>query len=302
LSGTAATLTLGNGGIASGGSTSAYGQINVDSGGYASGMHLGPAGFLNVYGGGTISSLSVTGGLVEVVSGGESYHSVISSGGDEFVASGLASGTVISSGGFSVIGNAGTAENTVIAGGGFELASKAKLEGGVSFTAPDGVFIIDSPESPAVPISGFVAGDQISFGLLYSSNADTVAVKTAGIVTVSAGGYVYNLHIAGAVVGSKAFQLGQDAYGLDLTTTLTSATQKQAPLTGSQAFASVPELAANIVQGRLATLAAKEAAPTLNTSSTQTLPGLSGIVTLLQDHGNGISISNLLATPSRSGA
>jgi hypothetical protein len=223
---------------------------------------------------------------------------VVSSGGDEYVDSGLASGTVISSGGFSVIGNQGTAENTVIAGGGFELAGSATIEGGVTFSGSGGVFVIDSPNSPAAPVSNFVAGDNIAFGQLFATSTGSVSVKSAGIVTVSAGGRVYNVQIAGAAVGSKAFKLGYYAgYGLDLTTTAsaTTAAPKQTPLTGREACASLPELQSDLAQGRsAASPPLKEAAPA-PTSSTQPTPGLSSIVTLLTDHTNGLAIPNLLA-------
>jgi hypothetical protein len=40
------------------------------------------------------------------------------------------------------------------------------------------------------------------------ASSDTVTVNTAGIVTVSAGGATYDVHIAGATVGSTAYVFG----------------------------------------------------------------------------------------------
>jgi hypothetical protein len=148
---------------------------------------------------------------------------VIRAGGDVFVASGYVANTNITSGGSLVVGSAGQAGYTKIAGGQLEMTGNAKILGTVSFTAPDGQFIIDSPNAPTAVISGFAAGDQISFAQLTYSAGDTVSVTKPGIVTVSAGGQVYNLHIAGAVVSSTAFHLGSGEYGLELTTGATGA-------------------------------------------------------------------------------
>jgi hypothetical protein len=86
-----------------------------------------------------------------------------------------------------------------------------------------------------VTISGFVAGDHITFGLLPYEPTDTVAVTSPGVVTVSAGSYTYNLNIAGATVGSTDYSLAQGNDGLVLNTSMTAA---------SMAFLRPPEPAA----------------------------------------------------------
>jgi hypothetical protein len=90
---------------------------------------------------------------------------------------------------------------------------------------------------PAV-ISGFAAGDEVEFSALTYSAGDSATVKSAGIVTVSAGGTAYNIHIAGAVVGSTAFEVTSASstdHALVLIENLTSA---------SMAFVAPPAVAA----------------------------------------------------------
>jgi autotransporter passenger strand-loop-strand repeat protein len=181
---------------------------------------LGDTGFMTVEGAASATTVS-SGALLTVVSGGVTYGTVVHRGGDEYIADGTASGSVIEAGGFSQLGNQGVAKNAVIAAGTLNVAGDAKLLGTLTFHG--GQLIIDSPDSPSAVISNFTVGDQISFGLLYYSASETVAVNKAGIVTVSGGGRVYNLHIAGATVGSTDYVLSQGNYGPVLTTTVTSA-------------------------------------------------------------------------------
>ena len=129
-------------------------------------------------------------------------------------------------------------------------------------------------------ISGFATGDEISFGLLSYTSGDTVNVSAAGIVTVSAGGTVYNLHIAGAVVSSTAYQLGSGTYGLALSMGNTSATMAfiKPPVTSG---------AANVVSAAFSPAASKLTGADVFSRLGDNLPdvdfagGLSGVVSSL---------------------
>jgi hypothetical protein len=66
---------------------------------------------------------------------------------------------------------------------------------------------------PTAIISGFAAGDHVNLAALTYSKTYTAAVKTAGVVTISAGAKTYALHIAGATVGETNFTLGSASGG-----------------------------------------------------------------------------------------
>ena len=78
----------------------------------------------------------------------------------------------------------------------------------VYFAGSGGEFTIDSPSMPTAIISGFAAGDKIKLAAVTYASSDTVSVKTAGVVTISAGGKAYNLNIAGAKAGETDFVFG----------------------------------------------------------------------------------------------
>ncbi len=192
---------------------------------------------VNVYFGGTASATSLTGSaVVSVFGGGLAAGTVIHSGGVEYVGfEGIASGATVGSAGEIVVQYGGTAANvvvnaqgravisglvsgTVLSGGTLSLASGGMLSGGFEFAGTGGELVISGAALPSTVISGFVAGDTIDLaGITYSAGA-TATVKSAGIVTISNGSSSYNLHIAGATVGSTAYHFSS---GSLLTTSIT---------------------------------------------------------------------------------
>jgi autotransporter passenger strand-loop-strand repeat protein len=216
------TIAVLSGGAAVDTAVSDFGALTVSAGGTATGTMLGSAGFVTIDGGRASATSVGSGGLLTVVSGGHTYRTVVHDGGDEYVASGIAANTRVLAGGHSLIGPAGEAVDPTIAGGQLEVAGAAKLDGTVTFDGR-GELVIDSPKAPSAVISGFGVGDVIAFGQVYYGAGDTVAVKSAGIVTISASGETYNLHIAGATVGSTDYALSEGAYGLKLTVSASAA-------------------------------------------------------------------------------
>jgi len=68
------------------------------------------------------------------------------------------------------------------------------------------MFYAASP--PTNTISGFAAGDEIVLKAVSYISGATASVASAGVVTISNGGQLFNLHIAGAAVGEKGFSFG----------------------------------------------------------------------------------------------
>ena len=87
------------------------------------------------------------------------------------------------------------------------------LSSGVTFIGSGGQLLIDTTTMPTAVISGFTAGDTIHLAKVAYSSSNTVSVKTAGVVTISAGGNAYNLNIAGAAVGATNFSLSSATTG-----------------------------------------------------------------------------------------
>jgi hypothetical protein len=92
----------------------------------------------------------------------------------------------------------------MIAGGTLEIDGGTAVAG-IVFSGTDG-FLSDYA-LPSAVISGFTAGsgDEIELSGIGFVSSATVAVKKAGVVTISAGGKTYNLNIAGATVGETDF-------------------------------------------------------------------------------------------------
>jgi autotransporter passenger strand-loop-strand repeat protein len=226
---------------------SGYGAYEyVSSGGVASNTTVESGDEIYVSAGGTASGSLIAQGLELIESGGVTYGDRIGANGQVFIEGGSVSGAVIS-GGYLVQDYGGS------------------ILGSVSF-AGSGVLQISVPSGSNLltdaVISGFGSGDVIAFGPDLTTG-DTVSVKSAGIVTVSAGGLVYNLNIAGATVGETDFHVsGSLYYGVELTRSSTSgavvkdiaaasATRMAfiaPPASASAASAGLPELA-SVVSG-----------------------------------------------------
>jgi autotransporter passenger strand-loop-strand repeat protein len=179
--------------ISSGGTTSGdiiqSGNEVVVSGGIASGALVESSGYQYISAGGKAVSTTVNGGVQYVLSGG------------------LSSATKITSG-TEVVSALGTVKSGTIAGGVLDVVSGGVISGGVTFTGSGGQLTIESNIMPTNVISGFVTGDIIKLSAVAYDVSDTVKVNTAGSVTSSAGGSTYDVHIAGATVGSTAFVFG----------------------------------------------------------------------------------------------
>jgi hypothetical protein len=80
------------------------------------------------------------------------------------------------------------------------------VTGPIAFTGDNGDLTISAPTLPTNTISGFTAGsgDTIVLGGL-AVGSGTVVVKTANVVTISAGTQTFKLNISGATVGETDF-------------------------------------------------------------------------------------------------
>jgi autotransporter passenger strand-loop-strand repeat protein len=156
---------------------------------------------------------------VEAAVGVEQVMAVFKvSNGTEFVSSGgVAIGTTVFnggtetkkfSGGTEIVSSGGVTSRTTIEGGKLEIDEGGKAAGLVTFSGGDGELVIDARAMPGATISGFAATDKIVLSAIRFSTSDSVSVNAPGIVTVSAGGKDYNLHIAGATVGETDFSFG----------------------------------------------------------------------------------------------
>jgi autotransporter passenger strand-loop-strand repeat protein len=155
------------------------------------------------------ASLTLTANEFELVtSGAKAKNVLVRNGGAQFVASGgVASGSRLN-GGHLTVSAAGTISGETIAGGLLDVASGAVLTGAIDFSGTGGQLVLASKALPTNTISGFTAGDAITLaGIAYVKGAK-VAVKTAGVVTITDGGKSYKLNIADATVGEKDFAFG----------------------------------------------------------------------------------------------
>jgi len=218
------------GGTASSTAVVAYGEQYLDSGssvdtyleggygdvyqfvygGVASFTTVLGTGYQEVYSGGSSVGTKIEGGLEDV----EGIADVTTVGADGpyggalyVYSGGEAIGTRIVDG-FEIVSSGGTTRDTFIDGGVLTLTSGAKATGGITFESNSGTLLVHEKGMPDVVISGFEAGDNIDLAYVTYSAGDSVSVNTPGIVTVSAGGKTYNLHIAGAKVGETDFSFG----------------------------------------------------------------------------------------------
>ena len=107
----------------------------------------------------------------------------------------------------------GTESGAIISGGVLEVAANGVLTSDLTFSGSGGKLLIDGTTMPTATISGFAVGDSIPLAAIACNASDTVSVKTAGVVTISAGGNAYNLDIAGATVGATNFSLSSATSG-----------------------------------------------------------------------------------------
>jgi autotransporter passenger strand-loop-strand repeat protein len=181
----------------------------ISSGGAATGTVLNAAYADVLTSGKSVSAtVSAYGGLY--VSGGTASHTVVQSAGYEYVYSGTAISTIVSSGG-TLNAQGGTVSNTVLSGGTMVLDGGA-ASGTITFAGSGGE--IQEYATTSAVISGFAAGDTVDlYGYYDYSNTATVAVASAGVVTVSAGGSTYTFDVAGAAVGETDFTVSAALYG-----------------------------------------------------------------------------------------
>jgi autotransporter passenger strand-loop-strand repeat protein len=213
--------TVLSGGVASK-TTLSGGEQMVDSGGRTVSTVIADGGY-EIVNAGAAASAGVTGnGNLYVESGGKSFGGRILAGGTEDVSPfGRASGTVVSSGGLLFAQSGAVVAGLVVAGGYATINEGVVLSGAVKFTGSGGVLELDAPAAPSNTISGFVAGDTVFLGGVAYANGATASVLRVGVVTISAGGTVVALNVAGAKLGETDFVVssGYAGYGLDLTKT-----------------------------------------------------------------------------------
>jgi autotransporter passenger strand-loop-strand repeat protein len=166
-----------------------------------------------IYGGNPSESFQTyisSGGHETVYSAGVAYETTISNGGTETVSSGgMATRTKILMGGSEIISSGGVTSATTIKGGYLSLEEKGASRGSITFVGNDGELAIQTKAAmPTGTISGFGPTDSIKLSFIPYSAGDSVSVNSTGIVTISAGGETYNLHIAGATVGETDFTFG----------------------------------------------------------------------------------------------
>lgn len=123
-----------------------------------------------------------------------------------------------------VVEKGGTIANTVLQGGGLELETSGSANGSLTFKGTGGALVVNQTLLPTATISGFASGDKIEL-LDAAASSGSVAVKVAGVVTVSAGGKSYNLNIVGATNGETDFKFTNHT----LTTTKAAAMAFQRP-------------------------------------------------------------------------
>jgi autotransporter passenger strand-loop-strand repeat protein len=156
----------------------------------------------------------LAGGQEIIFAGARSSATTISSGGKLTVSrGGVAIGSIVSGGGMETVISGGTISNTKLAGGSLSIASGGVAAGLITFTGTGGSVVVSSLVMPTAIISGFAAGDHVNLAALTYSKTYTAAVKTAGVVTISAGAKTYALHVAGAKLGETNFTLGSGSGG-----------------------------------------------------------------------------------------
>jgi hypothetical protein len=212
-------------------------------------------------------AVTVTAGFTELVSEtGTASATTVHTGGTLAVygAGSESVDATILKGGVEALFNGATASATNIAGGTLNLNAGVTVDGGISFSGTSGELTLGGTKMPAAVISGFLSGDTIQLaGITYATGA-SVAVKTAGTVTITDAGKTYNLNIAGATIGETDFSFGP---GSLLTKTAAAKTmQFIRPATTTQAaVSSVPVITTQHQQTSITptTISTAAAAPDL---------------------------------------
>jgi len=176
------------------------------------------SGTENVYSAGkTSGTVILYGGSEYVDAEGASYGTKVSKGTEYVSSGGVAIGTTVYNGGTEtkkyyggteIVASGGITSRTTIEGGRLEIEKGGKAAGLVTFSGTDGKLIIDAIAMPTATISGFAATDSIILSAIPYATSDSVTVNAENIVTISAGGKTYTLHIAGATIGETDFSFG----------------------------------------------------------------------------------------------
>ncbi|WP_426422611.1 AIDA repeat-containing protein [Bradyrhizobium genosp. A] len=196
----AGAMVISSGGVASGTTVAAGGQLLIN--GVASGAIVAAGGSVVVSSGGTLSVLSgqsdqgilvVASGTLLVSSGGTTINATVSSGGHATVLSGgVASGAVVSSGGVATVSAGGADSGTTVYAGGLEVVSS----GGRATSTTVG-----SSGTETVSSGGVASGATVSSGgqgyVLSGGSMVSGLVLLGGTLTVSSGGVASGTQLLG---------------------------------------------------------------------------------------------------------
>ncbi len=154
--------------------------------------------------GGAAYSTTVDASGIQAVSGGNTFATVVSSGGAEYVTAGTALATVLDPGGALVVLPGGVASAPVIdTMAALALSDGAVVEGGIAFAGVSALLEIGGTAMPTVPIAGFVKTDLIDLTDIAPGSGAAVSIDSAtDVLTVSAGGALYTLDLAGDYAGA----------------------------------------------------------------------------------------------------
>jgi fibronectin-binding autotransporter adhesin len=109
-----------------------------------------------------------------------------------------------------VIHSGATVVTPLIEGGVLELNAGASTAGNIAFSGPGGTLVIEGAAIPSNTITGFAPGDTIELAGIPYQTGDSVSVAAPGVVSIDAGGTIYDLNIAGAFVGESNFTIAGD--------------------------------------------------------------------------------------------
>jgi len=190
----------------------ASGQIFINSGGVDSGATVGSGSFIYVEAGGIDSGSTITyGGFLAVESGGESFDTTLTSAGASFIsAGGSDSGSTVDFGAGIDVYSGATIYDPTISGGLLYVASGATLSGGIFFAGGGALQLGAGELDPSVAVYGFNTNADIELEQL-TSNSSVSLMVTGDTATVTSGGTIYNVDIAGA--SSMDLYLAADGAG-----------------------------------------------------------------------------------------
>ena len=216
------TVTVENGGIASGTTVSSGGLAYVGSGGVASGSVLGSHGRQIDLVGGVASGTTVSSGGVEVVRG-TAGGTIVDAGGNAYVY-GTASLATVNSGGNVTVESGGVASGGTISGGRVEVASGGSIGGAPITFAGGGTLQLDASTGFTGAIAGFAVPDRLDLrdigygsGITTTRNFTEAISNTSGTLTVSDGTHTASLTLLGQYTTSQ-FNLAGDLHGGTLVT------------------------------------------------------------------------------------